>query len=374
MLGGYDTSLMRYDLDYTPYMLNDMMFDIVDDYAGQFRDLPVVLSSISTQFNASDPSSSTEIFSLTTPALIDIGVSYLWLTEQVCAAFEHAFGIVWDETTELYHVSATRHQELWSRNPTLSFIITNNNGSAQSSMALPYQGFVFNNTNTSSLNAPIPNPIFALKRATLGYSVLGRVLFQDSYLIVDCERNKFAVLDIDDRGAESKPNITSILPLEEARLVPSATSQPTSTDSISRSEPQSRVEIIGGVVGAVLFVVLLGVGITFWWLRRRRTNPTRQEEFEGKPELPAPDAGVAGIAKIEVGENQKPDPELDGISIKELPTVYQPGELPIDSEEQELQGDSARHEISASVSSQVPSGRSSEREMQTEPQEAAELP
>lgn len=77
-----------------------------------------------------------------TLAYVDSTVPDIWLPLDACEAFEAAFGIAWDSTTDLYLVNDTLHQALLSSNANVTFQLGNNhNGGPTVEIILPYASF-----------------------------------------------------------------------------------------------------------------------------------------------------------------------------------------------------------------------------------------
>lgn len=110
--GGYDSSLVgSHNLTF--------QFGLGVDIS---RDLLVNLKGIQTdgQSLLTDP-----IY-----AFVDSFVPYIWLPVSCCKRFEEAFGLVWDGINELYLVNDSLHESLVSRNPNITFTLSNQEGNA----------------------------------------------------------------------------------------------------------------------------------------------------------------------------------------------------------------------------------------------------
>jgi hypothetical protein len=126
-LGGYDASR------FTP---NDVEFTLASDIS---RDLVVGVQSI--RFSDSQTTNE-ELLPDGILAFIDSSVPHIWLPLSSCRAFEEAFGITYDDTTDLYLVNDTLHERLLSQNASITFILGNNVvGGRTVEIALPYLSF-----------------------------------------------------------------------------------------------------------------------------------------------------------------------------------------------------------------------------------------
>ena len=173
-LGGYDT---------TRFVQNNVTFPFGPDTN---RDLLVPIRSI-TSDAASEPLLSTVIY-----AYIDSLVPHIWLPLNACQAFEQAYGLIYNETAELYFVNDTLHDKLTSQNPNVTFTL----GPAVAEGAtvdivMQYRSFDL------MAEYPIVNNAtryFPLKQAQNDSQfTLGRTFLQDAYVIADYDRNNFSV-------------------------------------------------------------------------------------------------------------------------------------------------------------------------------------
>jgi hypothetical protein len=230
--GGYDASLIE---------PNDLTidFDVDEDF-----DLTINVNTIAMSSGSGNKTLSASSFL----AFIDSTTPYLWLPEEVCAAFEDAFGIVYDETSGLYLVNDTLHSQLLTQDANVTFALTNTTGNKFVDIVLPYQAF--------DLIAEWPlvqntSRYFPLKRAVNDtQTTLGRAFLQEAYLIADYERSNFSIYQ---RKWDSiaTQDIRAILPPGEA---------PAITPQNHKSVPVA-AEIIGSIGGAVLVTLIIGLYI-----------------------------------------------------------------------------------------------------------------
>ena len=161
-LGGYDESLIE---------PNDLIIDFSPDYKFQ---IAVIVNSISitTKDTTQDLSSASFM------AVVDSTTPYLFLPLEICQQFEIAFGITYDEATELYLVNDTLHSRLVDQSANVTLTLTNSTEKAFVDIILPYRAF--------DLIAKYPlvansTRYFPLKRATNSSQVtLGRAFFQEA--------------------------------------------------------------------------------------------------------------------------------------------------------------------------------------------------
>ena len=164
-LGGYDSSR------FTP---NDVTFNFASDVS---RDLVVGLQSI--QFTDSSTTAKELLPSGGILTFIDSTVPHIWLPVDACRAFEDAFGITYDNQTDLYLVNNTLHNTLTKQNANVSFIIGNSiQGGQTVHITFPYAAFDL------IVNSPTVNNTqhyFPLRRAANDSQyTLGRTFLQES--------------------------------------------------------------------------------------------------------------------------------------------------------------------------------------------------
>ena len=165
-LGGYDSAkFIKNDLQYSFYPNSD-------------RDLMVYIDAITTSSSFSR-SSESSLLSNPIPAFLDSTLPYIWLPTITCGAFEKAFNLAWDETTQLYLLNETQHAALTALNPNVTFTIGNFTSDLKVNITLPYAAF--------DLEAQYPlvantTRYFPLKRANDSTQyTLGRAFFQEAY-------------------------------------------------------------------------------------------------------------------------------------------------------------------------------------------------
>ena len=163
-LGGYDASRL------TP---NDINFTLASDIS---RDLVVVIQSIrfSDSVTPSDDLLEDGIL-----AFIDSTVPHIWLPLSSCQAFEKAFGIKYDDATNLYLVSDKLHDQLVAQNASVTFVLGNEVAGGQTvEITLPYLSFDLQ-ADYKFLNKS--SRYFPLRRADNDTQyTLGRTFLQES--------------------------------------------------------------------------------------------------------------------------------------------------------------------------------------------------
>ncbi|KAI0402494.1 aspartic peptidase domain-containing protein [Xylaria palmicola] len=258
ILSGYDKSR---------FVENSASFTMAGDVT---RDLVVVLQSISYS-----GSTSATLLSEPIDIFIDSTESNLWLPEDVCDAFEKAFGLTVDSTTGLYLVNETHHSTLINSDAEVTFRLSDvRSGGDAVRIVLPYAAF--------DLTAEYPlvedtSYYFPLKRAANSTQyTLGRTFLQEAYLTADYERGVFNVSACSwVEGAE-----------ENIITIPSGGSS--SGGGASRGSGGTSLRggaIAGIVVGAVIAAILLVAVIIYMTRRQQKKKLYAAHE-------PAPDMAV----------------------------------------------------------------------------------
>lgn len=285
-LGGYDENrFTRHDISW-PF------------YSDVARDMLVNLQSITTdQGSPSDllTDGSISIF-------LDSSVPHIWLPESACSAFEEAFGLSWDDRSELYLVNGSTHSSLTDLDPTITFTLgTSSSGGETVDIVLPYSAF---DLNVSFPIVAEESYYFPLKRAANSTQyTLGRTFFQEAYVIYDYERQNFTVQPCSwDQDLLGSTSIRSIL-------------SPEYDDTNNEDNPNSNSSgslpggaIAGTVVGIIALFTLLAI-LAFILRRRRKNKATKARaaletrssssassnsstaQHEGKPHISAPIGG-----------------------------------------------------------------------------------
>ena len=163
---------------------------------------PTALSNVSTVWrdNTIELLAASEADNFT----IDSTTPFLWLPESVCLEFEKALGLSYDEDLELYtfEKNATQHDTLVKWDLSFDFEIAAAFGS-NSTVTLPISysafdlqlSFPYPNAATTKLkpNGPKINYFPLRKASNNSQYTIGRSFLQETYLVVDYERNNFSV-------------------------------------------------------------------------------------------------------------------------------------------------------------------------------------
>jgi hypothetical protein len=201
-------------------------------------------------------------------SLIDSTVSHMWLPRDICDAFEEAFGLTYDSSTDLYLINSTMRDQVEARNPSVTIKLINSledTSKNYTNIVLPYSAFDLQASYPFYDNATNYFPIRRAENDT--QYTLGRTLLQEAYLIVDYERATFTVQQA------VFPN-----PLPAANII--TITSPNDSGSEEDSSGLSTGAIAGIAIGSVLAVLIAAVAGFFLWRRRRRgagQNPQNQK-------------------------------------------------------------------------------------------------
>ncbi|KAF2806460.1 acid protease [Mytilinidion resinicola] len=303
IFGGYDTSR------FTPSTLT---FPFYEDIS---RNLVVGVQKIS--------SSGTSLLETGVFAFIDSTLPYFYLPTSACSAFETAFGLTWNSTSELYLVNSTQHASLLKQNANITFTLgTTTSGGETVDIVLPYAAF---DLNISWPHVEETTRYFPLKRATNDTQyTLGRAFLQEAYLIADYERFNFSVHPCK-WEPNAKSSIVAIRSVNDTTENPSNTTTPTGNKGGSHSSSLGGGTIAGIVIGAITGAAILGAG---WYLMRRRGlcgcgEPSELDATETEREQNRPAVPLDIIRAQKAGDEQ----ELDSSGIHELPSHHKFGVL-----------------------------------------------
>jgi len=254
VLGGYDQS---------KFVATNVTIPFGQDTS---RDLLVGIQAITTTVSSSALTTSSD----TLYAFIDSTIPHLWLPISVCQAFERAFGLIYDNATELYLLSSTLHSSLQAMNANVTFSLgPSSTGGPNVDITLPYAAF---DLQVSWPITDSPTYYFPLKRATDPSQYrLGRAFLQEAYIIADYERRNFTVA----------PCVWNESATADIRTIHSLSADSTSTTAARHGMSAGALV---GIVMAVVFI-MFGAGASMFWLhqrRQKREEPTPLIEQVGQ--------------------------------------------------------------------------------------------
>ncbi|KAF2873635.1 aspartic peptidase domain-containing protein [Massariosphaeria phaeospora] len=261
VFGGFDTSRFEVPKGVSP----DLTFPLYTDVE---RDLLVGISSIRSS-NSTSSTSESKLLEDGIYALIDSTVPHLWLPESVCKAFEAAFGLSWNATTNLYILNSTQHAVLLRLNPSITITLSPDLPPSATdkavSVTLPYSAF---NLNLSWPHAENSVYYFPLRRAANETLYrLGRAFLQEAYLVADYERGNFSVWPCVWDSSTNKANVIPIRSVNDT----SNDSGLGGTAGDSGKNGLGTGAIAGIAIGVAVAVFSIALA-TFFYTRKRRKN------------------------------------------------------------------------------------------------------
>ncbi|KAK5018534.1 hypothetical protein LTR16_000566 [Cryomyces antarcticus] len=282
-LGGFDT---------TRFKPNNVSFPFGAD---PMRELLVGIQSITFDMTASS------LLSTGIYAFIDSLVPHIWLPLQVCEAFEQAFNLTWNNSSELYIVTEDMHNRLVQQNANITLKLgPDPAGGNFVDIVMPYGSF---DLTASAPYVTNSTRYFPLKRAQNATQyTLGRAFLQQAYVIADYGRSNFSVSQAlfpsTSSSQNSAPNLvpisapsTDVVSTNPASLNPGMTSTDLSPDAIG-----------GLTAGIVALILLVIIAVVLTVRSRRRQQAVRAAA--AKAELAAAalkeDEADAGFRKAEL--------------------------------------------------------------------------
>ena len=240
-LGGYDAAR---------FVQSRVTFPFGPDIS---RDLVVPIQSI-TSDAASGPLLSSVIY-----AYIDSLVPHIWLPLEACQAFEKAFGLIYNETAELYFVNDTTREKLLSQNPNVTFTLgPASAGGSTVDILMHYGSFDLIADHPIVKNA---TRYFPLRQAQNDSQyTLGRAFLQDAYVIADYDRSNFSVSQAVFPNGSNTQQIVAIH--RPGDILPS-----------THPKRLSRDDEIGIVIAAVVsFIITIAVVSRYVFRKKRREH------------------------------------------------------------------------------------------------------
>ncbi|KAE9961413.1 hypothetical protein BLS_002152 [Venturia inaequalis] len=256
ILGGYDSSRFKVDATTRSFSFG----------ASDANPLKVGVQSIV----ADNTLVGTTSFSVNAGHLtvIDSTVPHIWLPRAVCDKMEAAFGLTYDNKSDLYTVNDTMHAQLQAMNPSITFKLgdTAYDTGNGTNIRLPYGAFDLKvgwPTYSEDVN------YFPIRRANNETQyALGRTMLQEAYVVVDYERKNFSL-----------HQTTFSSPLPVSRIV---TIHPKNTPSNPNGGMSTGA--IAGITVAGVVIAILTLAALIWFLRKRKEkNRIPELDGNGKP-------------------------------------------------------------------------------------------
>ena len=274
-IGGYDAN--RFDPHNISFNLDPNQNPVVS-----LVDIIVTTAALPTSNISTGWSSNSLTLSETGDAefyTIDSSTPYLWLPKTICARFEEALGLNYDEALQLYtfDTGSPQHEILKNWNMTFNFVIADLPGSSRTvSISLPYAAFdlqlsyPFPGLNATASSSAI-NYFPLRKAANSTQNTIGRAFLQESYLIVDYERNNFSV----HQATFATDAITNNKLIDITRPENSTFAGPDD----SGHSVLGKSALAGITVGLVLILAII---VAFWLCLRQRRRHLLMEGMSDK--------------------------------------------------------------------------------------------
>ena len=198
--------------------------------------------------------------------LIDSSVPDLWLPQSACQIFEDAFGLMYDNTTDLYLVNDTIHTKLLQLNPTITLTVGSQPFDGPTvDVTLPYGAF---DLQASSPIYPNATNYFPIRRGdNSSQFTLGRTFLQEAYIVVNYEQSNFSV----NQAIFRSPNTEEIVTIHPKKN--------TFPDD-HHHHHLNHGQIAGAVVGPSILILICLAFVLFWLRRRRDTKNDGFQETE----------------------------------------------------------------------------------------------
>ncbi|GIZ44683.1 hypothetical protein CKM354_000787400 [Cercospora kikuchii] len=226
---------------------------------------------------------------------IDSTLPHIWLPNDAIEAFVSAFGLIYDNTTDLYLVNETMRARNLELSPTITFTFgksAREDGTETTNIVLPYAAF--------EMNASYPfyqteTPYFPIRRAANDSQyTIGRILFQEAYVTADFERNNFTIGQAAVDNSDSK----AIRAIEK----PVAASRNSTAEDQDQSSSLSGGAIggivAGGVVGALIIAAIC------WALLYRLEKQQQYKAVDTTTTTNDDSAWAENDAKVDLSANQ----------------------------------------------------------------------
>ena len=216
---------------------------------------------------------------LSTPIItaLDSLVTQIWLPVSACKAFESAFGLVWNDTYQLYLLDDSQHSALVAKNASVTFTLSTGNGNSSDRLdiTLPYAAFDLKASPPLAGNQTVN--YFPLKQAANETQyTLGRTFLQEVYVLADYDHGLITLYEALYPDSSVQSNIVAIYP-------PNSTGYTSSSQS--NSHKISTGPIVGIVIGALVIIVCVGIGIKMHWNKRGPISTATDGTSFADPEI-----------------------------------------------------------------------------------------
>lgn len=203
---------------------------------------------------------------------IDSTVPHMWLPREVCDRFEKAFGLTYDDKTDLYVINETMHKQMLDLDPSVTISLgESSDPTKRVNIVLPYGAFDVQATYPYYKDAV---NYFPLRRGDNETQyTLGRTVLQEMYIIADYSRGNFSVHQALFPGTNEKQEIKPIyVPGEEPETQSTSDNSPKKLEGSETNNTSISGGAIGGiVVGSLATVSLIGL-LAFFVIRKRQNQ------------------------------------------------------------------------------------------------------
>ena len=223
---------------------------------------------------------------------VDSTVPHIWLPDDAITAFVTAFGLTYDNSTDLYLLNSTMRARNLLLNPTLTFVLgqrAQEDGTDTTNVALSYQAF---DMNASYPFYQTPTPYFPIRKAANNTQyTIGRTLFQEAYVVADFERNNFSIGQALFDHAGSQSIVAIERPVANSDNGTAATEVPS---------PGLSGGAIGGIVAGAVVAIILAALIVWAVLRYRKKSKQYSAVQSGSGSHRDDSAWAENEAKIDI--------------------------------------------------------------------------
>lgn len=207
---------------------------------------------------------------------LDSLATQIWLPVSACKAFESAFGLVWNDTYQLYLLDDSQHAALVAKNASVIFTLSTGNGNSSDRLdiTLPYAAFDLIASPPLAGNQTVH--YFPLKQAANETQyTLGRTFLQEVYVLADYDHGLITLYKALYPDSSVQSNIVAICPPDSTAC---------NLSSQSNSHKISTGPIVGIVIGTIVIIICVGIGIRIK-MRRKKQRPvstaTNSTSFAG---------------------------------------------------------------------------------------------
>jgi len=212
----------------------------------------------------------------------------MWLPIEACTQFELAFGLKWDNASQLYLVNDTMHEDLVQQNANLTFNLGGMTGGSSTNVniTLPYAALDLTASAPLVTNA---TKYYPLKRAANPTQyVIGRTFFQEAFVFADYERRNFSVYPCK-WDTDRKRDIVTVFSPKYGNITEVVSGPSSSNTTQKHSGGTSKAgPIAGGVIGGIaLLAAICALLLYFCYIKPKRRQKDYSTHGE-KPEMHAP--------------------------------------------------------------------------------------